>query len=147
MCRVQLGVIVGDPVKKPPARELAEVILAGALAEHSVHIRLDVRGQREDALVLCDRDGAQLGRPLVGFAEDPAVNALKWARSDRPGSRVSSSWADQDRRLLGLDHRELGRVANAETVPQHFSTFVSHAGGSRSGQHRPRAHAASLGKD
>jgi hypothetical protein len=76
MRRVQLGVVVGDPVEELGASEPAQMALAGECVENSGQIRLDVLGQREHAVVLRDRDGAQLARLLIDIAEDPAVKRL-----------------------------------------------------------------------
>ena len=42
MCRVQLGVVVGQAVNERPAGEPSEVFLAGGLGEDSGEMRVDV---------------------------------------------------------------------------------------------------------
>ena len=75
MCRVQLGVVMGDPVEEVRAREPAELILGGEPVEDPAEARLDVLGQREQAVVLRDRDRPQLARPRVDVGEDPALTS------------------------------------------------------------------------
>jgi hypothetical protein len=77
-----------------------------------------VLGQREHAVVFRDRDRAQLARPLVDVAEDPAVKRPEVGEIVTAGEPRALELGDQDRRLLGLDPRELARVTDAGTVPQ-----------------------------
>jgi hypothetical protein len=95
-----------------------DVVLAGERGEHSGEIRLDVLGQREHAVALRDRDGAQLARPFVVVAEDPAMECPEVGEVVAAGEPRALELGDQDRCLLGLDPRELPRVTNPETVPQ-----------------------------
>lgn len=57
---VELGVVVGQPVEEPVAVESAQVAVFGELGEHAGEERLEVRGQREQAVALRHRDGPQL---------------------------------------------------------------------------------------
>ena len=75
-------------------------------------------GQRENAVVLRDRDGPQLARPRVDVTEDPPVKCRQVGEVVPTRQPLQLELNDQDRRLLGLDQRELAQIPNAETVPQ-----------------------------
>ena len=91
---------------------------AGELGEHFDQVCLDVLAQRENAVVLRDYDPSQLACPLVDVAEDPAVKCPELREVVPARQPRELELGDQDRRLLGLDPRELARVTDAETVPQ-----------------------------
>jgi len=118
MCRVQLGVVRGDPLEKALARKSSQVVLVCELVEYSGEVRLDVLGQREHAVVFRDCDGAQLARPLLDVAKDPPVKCPEVGEVVTAGEPRALELGDQDRRLLGLDPRELARITDAGTVPQ-----------------------------
>src|ERR1019366_462914 len=73
MNRVDLGVVVGDQLGEPLARQLAQMPLVGELAQHVGRVALDALWEREHAAWLGERNASQLAGPRVDVLEDEAV--------------------------------------------------------------------------
>ena len=93
MDRVELRVVVGEALDELLPGKPAQEVVVRQIREDARQVRLDVLGEREEALLFGDRDGAQLACPVVDVAEDPAMERLQVPRSYRPCSGASSSCA------------------------------------------------------
>src|SRR5580700_7937321 len=75
--RIDLRVVVGEPLGELASRQIVEMPLIAELAQHLGCVPLDVLGQCEHAAGLGEWHATQLASPGIDVLEDEAMELLK----------------------------------------------------------------------